>query len=123
MDTDLGFVSQVLEGKISNYQIEKRYLHRLGREVWIQLSVSLVKNDRDLSQYFIAQVQDITTRKLAEARLNKSLKEKEVMLQEIHHRVKNNLQVICSLLNLQSRYLRDKRFCCKKSEQREYTCD
>jgi PAS domain S-box-containing protein len=55
----------------------------------------------------LAAVRDMTEHKLVEDKLRESLWEKEVLLREVHHRVKNNLAVICSLFYLESTYAKD----------------
>ncbi len=58
--------------------------------------------------HILTIVKDITDRKLIEEQVRKSLEEKEMLLKEIHHRVKNNLQAVAGLLNLQAEMIEDK---------------
>jgi len=72
-----------------------------------ELSASVVRNIRGEPSMIIAATRDITERKVSEEALKNSIKEKEFLLQEIHHRVKNNLQVISSILDMTSMRIKD----------------
>jgi PAS domain S-box-containing protein len=72
LDTDVEFAQRMLEGAIPYYQMEKRYFHKDGHVVWILLSVSLVRDGDCRPLYFVSQIQDISARKEAEARLIES---------------------------------------------------
>lgn len=90
------------------WQAETAILNRTDQHEIPVSQVILSHKAADGSVEFISTImRDMTERKLAEERIHTSLQEKEILLKEIHHRVKNNMQVVSSMLQLQSGYIKD----------------
>ena len=70
LGTALANISQVLKGRTPTSQMEKRYVHKKGHEVWVHWSVSTVRDSYTRSAHLIFQIQDITDRKMAEQQLH-----------------------------------------------------
>jgi PAS domain S-box-containing protein len=76
-----------------------------GSLAWVEARVALLKGASSAQPIIVLTLHDVTKQREHEQRIESSLKEKEVLLGEIHHRVKNNLQVVQSLLRMSVRPL------------------
>lgn len=102
-EMNLKKVKQRLQYALKERTDTDRTLKKLNEE----LESKIEQRTIELIQFNTKLQQEISQRKEAEVTIKKSLKEKEMLLKEIHHRVKNNLLVVSSLLEFQTDYIQD----------------
>lgn len=104
-------IDNVLKDSIrekKSFVYEAMITDKHGEKFWTSSTLTPVFNERgDLKNIVIVDT-DISLHKRMEEQIRESLEEKGSLLKEIHHRVKNNLQIIISLFNLQSSYIHDR---------------
>ena len=100
-----------LDGSLPTYEAELRLRMKTGGWKWVLSSGKVVDRDENEEPLRMSGTHlDINDRKIAEAGIRASLTEKELLLREIHHRVKNNLQIMSSLMRLHARHVDDEKY-------------
>lgn len=102
-------MSQAIQAALDHgtpWDLELPLLTAKGRAIWVH-AMGEVESDEGRAVRLAGVIQDVTEQHAQQARLNAALQEKETLLKEVYHRVKNNLQVVQSLLNLRRRHLDD----------------
>jgi PAS domain S-box-containing protein len=104
LERDLHLFDVLMRGEIERYHVEKRYIHKAGHAVWIDLTTALQRDELGSPQYCIPVIVDITERKVAEAELVESAAIQHRLTAEIDHRAKNLLAVIQAIARLSAHY-------------------
>ncbi|MEA1906196.1 MAG: histidine kinase dimerization/phosphoacceptor domain -containing protein [Euryarchaeota archaeon] len=99
----IAYDQKIMESGEPGYDIEELNAGADGEPMWFSSSKTPFFDSDGIVIGMVGMTLDITERKKAEDQIKASLAEKVVLLREIHHRVKNNLQVVSSLLNMQAR--------------------
>ena len=100
-----GYKEAFQKGSVRNYPLEIQ--NKNGTSIPVLYNATTYKDELGKVAGVFAAARDITELKKSEDKLKASLNEKELLIKEIHHRVKNNMQIISSLLSLQSNYIND----------------
>ncbi|MDZ8223524.1 PAS domain S-box protein [Nostoc sp. ChiVER01] len=103
-DVNQAIKTAVLQHGEANYEVYN--LKKDGTPFWCRANASIFEHP-EYGSVIVAIQQDITEHKQTQEKIKASLREKEVLLKEIHHRVKNNLGIVSSLLQMQCRRTED----------------
>lgn len=89
--------------------VQHRFKRADGSYIWVESLGNPLFSDKNVYEGVVFSMTDINSLKIAEEKFKSSIEEKELLLRELHHRVKNNMQIISSLLSLQSHHIKDER--------------
>ena len=92
-----------------NIEISFRYLKADGNYIWLEAKGKSLLDEKDKVTGLVLAARDISERKISEEKIKSTLAEKNVLLREVHHRVKNNLQAMIYLIEIQNERIEDSR--------------
>ena len=100
------FIHQMLT-TIEKGELQCRSFHKEGAQRWIRIFARRRSDPDGKPTHLVGAVREITEKKLLNDKLKSALEEKETLLREVHHRVKNNLQTVMTLIDIRSQQISD----------------
>ncbi|GEM_PF-2015394 len=117
LNEDLKNVNALLQGTIDVYRMEKRYIHKQGHSIWVNLNVTLVRNKMGEPQFFVSHIEDVTSLRLAQQSLERQnlrlisgaehLTRKNKQLAEFSQIVSHNLRAPVSNISTLLQYYKN----------------
>ena len=106
-EASLALFRRAFAGAIPSFSIERRYIRKDGSPVWGNLTCSVVHGADGHPALAIGTIEDISRRKKSEDEREQLLSRQDLLMREVHHRVKNSLAMVASLLSIQNRTIAD----------------
>jgi diguanylate cyclase (GGDEF)-like protein/PAS domain S-box-containing protein len=101
LNVDLSMLEQLVAGEIDRYQLDKRYIHKSGKLVWINLTVTKQLNKQGQLEYFVSIIKDIHSRKEAESSLAELRRTLEERVKDRTQELRSANEMLASVINQQ----------------------